>query len=148
MSLSLTAGREEVIRRLKDDSDLSSEIKKWFELAGGRQERLEPTPAICPYAAIYAGAYGLERPANAMHKFTYDLRIDFGAHRNLATAEALVLPLIQQVRQWQKDHLGLASDGLANIQIRSGQLSAMPSKEGKNIIWVASTVVRLTWNLI
>jgi len=142
----LTDGRLALLDALKNDPDISSAVKNWFEYGSGLKRRCELEAALCPFLALAPEEGKVEQVANVQRQIPQVLRIDLATEgQNASPIEALAALVIERVRQCNEDCLGLAGNGLAAVQLRGVKWEAVPAKSGPRLIWTAGIRVRLLW---
>lgn len=146
MSNFLTDGRLALLEAFKNDSDIASAVKNWFEYGSGLKRRRELEAALCPFLALAPEEGELERVANVQREIPQVLRVDLATEgQDARPVESLAAMVIERVRQSNEDCLGLAGQGLAAVRVRGLKWEAVPAKSGPRIIWTASIPVQLLW---
>lgn len=144
----LTQGRLALIEALRADLTLRERIREvhWFTWGSGLRRRLVIEPSECPCISIAPAEGGVDLLANVVAEIPQVVQVNlYTAGQNVEPMEDLLAALYNVVATARVSCLGLASEGLSNVQTTGTTWLAIESTEGAELIWNTTTNVRLTW---
>jgi len=149
MSCFLTQSRAALVDAIQHDGYLRETVRRWWTFDPGLQKRISFEPTECPFCIVAPTSGAVEWPANAYRDIVQAIEVTLGTDgQDVAPLEELAARVIDVIRAEKTDLLGLAGDGLANIDITSIAWTPRPDEQGARILWTAVIAVRLLWKLL
>jgi len=155
----LTDGRRALLEALKDDPQIASRVRSWFEFGPGLERRYGLEPAACPLLALspalgesartanaLSDVVESARTANALSDVVQRLRLEVAtAGQDAGPCEELVALVLQRLQACDESRLGLAAEGLVGVSVGTLRWRARPRRAGSRLLWTATLDVALEW---
>jgi len=142
----LTDGRRALLEALKDDPQIASRVRSWFEFGPGLERRYGLEPAACPLLALSPALGESARTANALSDVVQRLRLEVAtAGQDAGPCEELVALVLQRLQACDESRLGLAAEGLVGVSVGALRWRALPQRSGPRLLWTATLDVALEW---
>jgi hypothetical protein len=146
MSNFLTDGRLALLGALRADAAIGPMVRTWFDFGPGLLRRHDLGAALCPIIAVAPAESAPAEVANVERQVPQVLRVEAAtAGQDAAPCEELVALILACVDGANAGCLGLASEGLAGLRVRSIRWAAMPRPDAARLIWTAAIDVELLW---
>jgi len=146
MSNFLTDARTALLDELKDDTEIASRVKTWFDFGPGLARRFNVEPAACPMLALSPEDGEAARTSNALVDVVQRLRIEAATDgQDAEPCEELVALILECIKACDESCLGLGADGLAAVEVEGVSWRPVPAPTGARLIWTARIVVALMW---
>jgi hypothetical protein len=145
----LTDGRLAMVGALRDDTEIARRVRTWFDFGPGLQRRYSLEPALCPALSVSPAEGTQAAVANVERETVQTLRVEAATDgQDVAPCEELAALILARVEACNEECLGLASDGLTGLRVRSVAWASRPRQDGARLIWTASIQVELLWRRI
>jgi len=146
MSCFLTEGRRALLAALQVDPTLGATVKTWYDFGPGIQKRYDILPAWCPLLSLVPAELDEDQLANSAAFIHQDLNLGIATSGpDAGPCEELVAAALGVLDESNELCLGLAAQGLADLNPVALQWRAMPTEESPRLRWEAQITVRIRW---
>jgi len=144
----MTTARQALMARLQEDPTLDAAIMSWYTWGSGLIQRYNFEPATCPLLSLVPAALDDDELSNITDRFPQDVELTIVTDgQDAEPTEELLAAALAVVCQARADHLGLAADGLASVEILRPQWSAWESAKDARVRWSVHCTIRFNWYL-
>ena len=144
----LTTARLELLNKLKANAVLLENVAEWHEWKEGLKQRLDYKPASCPLLSLVPADLSEEELSNITDRFPQDLALEILTYgQDASVSEGLVVAVIEVLAVARADHMDMADDGLASIDLVRISWRAYERPADSSFRWLVRMTIRINWFL-